>query len=205
MAFKHANFYGQSPMRGGRTLEPAYFERIYAADEDPWDFATSRYERDKYAATIAMLKGRRFARAFEIGCSVGVLTALLAAEVDSLLAVDVSTRALEVARRRCAPFANVTVEQMNVPREFPGERFDFVMLSEVGYYWSASDLRIAIDRIAAAAKGGMVELVHYLPKVDDYPLSGDEVHETFLADSRFRSAGAVRADRYRLDLLAVAP
>ena len=24
MSFKHANFYAQSPMRGGRTLEPAY-------------------------------------------------------------------------------------------------------------------------------------------------------------------------------------
>ena len=189
--------------RPDRTLEPDYFERMYARKEDPWNFAGSPYELDKYAATLAILGERRFARAFEIGRSVGVLTARLAAHVDSLLAVDVSPRAVSVARRRCAASTNVTVERLNVPHEFPLERFDFVLLSEVGYYWSRHDLRLAIDRIVSATPGGWVELVHYLPKVRDYPLSGDEVHETFLADARFRSVAAKRAERYRIDLLAV--
>jgi SAM-dependent methyltransferase len=192
-----------TPVRGGHSVEPAYFDRMYAANEDPWGFATSAYEREKYAATIAMLEGRRFGRAFEIGCSVGVLTALLAPEVDELLAVDVNPRALELARRRCAVAQNVAFEQIIVPGEFPSGRFDFVMVSEVGYYWSTSDLELAIDRIADAASGGIVELVHYLPKVDDYPLSGDQVHERFLADSRYRVLTAKRAERYRIELLAV--
>ena len=35
--------------------DPGYFERLYARDPDPWRFATSEYERDKYAATLAAL------------------------------------------------------------------------------------------------------------------------------------------------------
>ena len=38
-----------------RSLEPAYFEALYAADPDPWRFATSAYEREKYTATLAAL------------------------------------------------------------------------------------------------------------------------------------------------------
>ena len=52
----------------------AYFEELYAADHDPWDLATSAYERDKYEATMAALEGRRFASALEVGCSIGMLT-----------------------------------------------------------------------------------------------------------------------------------
>ena len=34
------------------SLPPSYFDTLYAADPDPWRFATSDYERDKYAATL---------------------------------------------------------------------------------------------------------------------------------------------------------
>ena len=50
----------------------AYFEALYAADEDPWDFTTSAYERAKYDRTVAALGDRRFARGLEVGCSIGV-------------------------------------------------------------------------------------------------------------------------------------
>ena len=35
--------------------DPGYFEQLYASDPDPWRFATSDYERDKYAATLDAL------------------------------------------------------------------------------------------------------------------------------------------------------
>jgi hypothetical protein len=74
--------------RADRTLEPAYFDNVYAADSDPWKFASSAYERDKYAATLAAFPKPRYASAFEIGCSIGVLTSALAPRCDALLAVD---------------------------------------------------------------------------------------------------------------------
>ncbi len=190
-------------MTQNRSLGADYFDRLYTASTDPWDFEKSEYEKAKYRATIDALGPSRFLHALEIGCSIGVLTSLLAGRCDKLLSVDVSRDALHSARVRCAEKPNVTFAQMQVPNEFPPGTFDLIVVSEVGYYWSMSDLKRSIDKIAAAAQRGTVELVHYLPKVEDYPLGGDEVHEAFLADGRFSRLRSARTDKYRLDVLTV--
>lgn len=194
---------GAVACRKSESLGPEYFERLYAAAPDPWDFATSPYEHEKYARTIEMLGDTRFSRALEIGCSIGVLTARLAERCDDLLAVDINARALASARRRCATKPNVRFARMTIPQEFPDERFDLIVLSEVGYYWSDDDLRRAVYHSANAASGGILELVHFLPKVDDYVRCGDDVHEAFLRDPRFERLDAERHERYRIDLLSI--
>jgi SAM-dependent methyltransferase len=185
------------------SLDDVYFERLYATDRDPWQFETSSYEAEKYDATLAMLAGERFASGLEIGCSVGVLTAKLAAVCDALLSVDINERALGAARERCSTLSNVRFERMAVPSEFPDARFDFVLVSEVAYYWSDDDLQRAMDRIAEAAPGGTLELVHFLPAVDDYVRDGDAVHEAFLSDGRFARIRGSRAEKYRIDVLRI--
>ena len=185
------------------SLGPDYFERLYSATPDPWNFATSPYEHAKYRATLEMLGTEHFRSALEIGCSVGVLTAMLAPRCDDLLAVDINDRALEAARDRCAGLPSVRFVRMALPTDFPAEHFDLVVLSEVAYYWSDADLHLAIDRIAGAASGGTLELVHFLPKVEDYVRSGDDVHEAFLGDARLRRIRGVREERFRIDVLAV--
>ncbi len=186
------------------SLDRHYFENVYADSIDPWHFETSDYEREKYDATMAMLQDRRFRSAFEIGCSIGVLSARLASLTDSLLSVDINEKALAAAARRCAAITNVEFREMTVPRDFPAGPFDLVVVSEVAYYWSDADLALAIDRIVAAAPGGILELVHFLPPVADYVRSGDAVHEAFLADPRFSRLRHARAERYRIDVLAIA-
>ncbi len=187
------------------SLAADYFERLYAADDDPWSFATSRYELDKYDDTLAAL-GPHYARALEIGCSIGVLTQRLAARCDELLAIDVSERALSAARARCAALPHVGFARVRAPGEFPARPFNLVVLSEVAYYWSDADLALARDRIAAALEPvGDLLLVHFLPKVDDYVRDGDAVHRYFLADARFARVHGHRAERYRLDLLRLLP
>jgi hypothetical protein len=76
----------------------------------------------------------------------------------------------------------------------------------VGYYWSADDLGRASQLLMAALRpGGQLLLVHWTPPVHDYPLTGDYVHEHFLAqagkDNSFRHLTAQRRETYRLDLL----
>ena len=76
-----------------------YFDELYARSRDPWSFETSEYERNKYERTLSVLARRRYRRALEVGCSIGVFTAMLAPLCDELLAVDVSEKAIAVARR----------------------------------------------------------------------------------------------------------
>lgn len=185
------------------SLDQAYFDRLYLATPDPWSFETSRYEREKYLATLDALGDAPFESALEIGCSIGVLTAMLAERCERLLAIDISARALESARRRCAARSNVSFAQAAYPAQAPEGPFDLILLSEVAYYWSDEDLARARDRIARSASGGTLELVHFLPKVADYVRDGDAVHDAFLGDSRFVARHGRRAENYRIDVLGV--
>lgn len=197
-----------TPSKG--SLPAAYFDAVYAASDDPWSFETSPYEAGKYQATLAALGGRRFDRALEVGCSIGVLTAMLAPWCRELLAVDVSEAALAGARARCAALQHVQFACVCVPDAFPPGRFDLVMTSEVAYYWSPADLARAAEAIEAGlVPGGLWLLVHWTPVVDDYPQTGDAVHDAII--ERSAKSGALRHrlgrrhETYRLDLFERAP
>ena len=182
------------------SLPPDYFESLYAEDADPWRFATSDYERQKYAATIAALPAR-IGTMFEAGCSIGVLTQKLAARCDRLLSVDVAETALAQARSRCASLGNVSIERMRIPAEWPEGRFDAMLFSEVLYYLSAEDLaQTALRTRASLAPGGVALLVHYtLPT--NYPATGDDAAENFIAATGYTVIRQQREAEYRLDLL----
>ena len=187
------------------SLDRSYFDELYERDPDPWKFATSSYEREKYTASLGALDRDRYERVLEIGCSIGVFTQRLAPRCDDLVAVDISEPALAQARERCAGLRQVRFAQMTVPAEFPPGPFDLIVCAEVGYYWSDADLARARDHIAhGLATQGELLLVHWLPVVEEYLRPGDAVHEAFLDDGRFVPVTSLRADRYRLDLLRVA-
>ncbi len=183
------------------SLPPRYFAALYARRPDPWRFRTSRYESAKYRATLRALPPRQFESALEVGCSVGVLTRMLAARCAALLAIDVAEAALAQARRRCAGLAQVRLERRRVPQEWPERRFDLILLSEILYYLDRNDLLCTAARArATAAPGGAVLLVHYT-RPTNYPASGDGAAEAFIAASGFIRVRQLRAPGYRLDLL----
>lgn len=158
------------------TLPPDYFDRMYADSPDPWGFTSRWYEQRKYALTLAVLPEPRWGRALEVGCSIGVLTALLAERCDDLLAMDPSAAALAQARERVPP--SVRLLQGSVPGDWPSGTYDLVVLSEVGYYLDRPDLERLLDLVERdLAPGGCVVACHWRHAVDDYPLRGDEVHE----------------------------
>jgi cyclopropane fatty-acyl-phospholipid synthase-like methyltransferase len=186
------------------TLKPDHFEAIYAADPDPWNFAASPYERAKYTLTLDAIPKPRCQSALEVGCSIGVLTRLLAARCDSLVAIDAAQAPLIEARRRCANLPNVRFEQMFVPEQWPDDVFDLILLSEVVYYLSREDVsRLAANVTRSLTPDGSVILVHWTAATD-YPLSGDEAVALFIEQT---GPGFVigRADRhaeFRLDVLS---
>ena len=193
-----------APERPTASRPAAAFERAYAHAADPWDYESSPYERAKYAATLAALPRPRYGAALELGCSIGVLTAALAARCDTVLAVDFAENALARARERCAALPGVAFRRMALPHEYPTGHFDLTLLSEVGYYLSRDDLRTAIPRMCAGlVGGGQLLLIHWTPLIDDAPLTGDEVHEEFLHHNGglLDHLRGERAETYRLDLL----
>jgi len=187
-----------------QTLKPEYFDALYTADSDPWNFAASPYERAKYTLTLNAIPKPRYRSALEVGCSIGVLTRSLASRCDALVAIDAAPLPLVEARRRCANLPSVRFEQMFVPEQWPDGVFELILLSEVVYYLSAEDVsRLAVRVTHSLATGGAVILVHWTG-LTDYPLSGDEAAAVFI--ERMGSACVVeRADRYsrfRLDVLS---
>ena len=190
------------------SLPDAFFEEFYgrSPDGDPWGFSKFEYERDKYAATLAALPRDRYVAAFEVGCSIGVLTRQLADRCDRLLAVDVAERPLAMARARNADAPNVTIRRARVPENWPeGETFDLILLSEVLYYFGPDDVGVVADRVLSALRpGGDVVLVHWLPVADPpYPQTGDAAVEGFLAAAGDALApiAARRESLYRMDVL----
>ena len=83
-----------------RRVPDEYFDAMYARSADPWQLADRWYERRKYAITMAMLPLPRYRHAYEPGCSVGVLTELLAARCDHVTATDVAEAALAATAER---------------------------------------------------------------------------------------------------------
>jgi 2-polyprenyl-3-methyl-5-hydroxy-6-metoxy-1,4-benzoquinol methylase len=101
----------------------AHFQRLYDASPDPWGFASNPYEQAKYRETLLALGDRRFASGLEIGCSIGVLTRMLAPHCDALLGVDLVEQPLQAARTRCADQPRVRFQRMQVPAAWPAGQF----------------------------------------------------------------------------------
>lgn len=159
------------------SLSQTFFDTFYGAQEDPWGFQSRWYESRKRALTLGALPRERFERGFEPGCSIGVLTQELAGRCDSLLATDISAAPLRAARKRLAGMTHVRLEQRAVPQAWPAEKFDLIVLSEMGYYCSAADLEVLIDRaLESLTPDGVLLACHWRHPVAEYPLSGDAVH-----------------------------
>jgi SAM-dependent methyltransferase len=204
-------------MSGDReSRDASHFQRLYDASPDPWKFRTSAYEQSKYQTTIASLGTRRFRSGFEAGCSIGVLTRLLAERCDRLLAVDIVGAPLSDARKACADQLWVRFEQKQVPDEWPDECFDLIVLSEVLYFLSPTDIAKVADRVCATLDAkGVVLLVNWRGRSRlrsgrrltnrnrGDPCTGDEAAGIFIDRAqRWLTARTQHVeDAYRLDLL----
>ncbi len=177
-------------------LPDAYFDRLYAGADDPWQLSTRWYEQRKYAITLALLPDRRYRHAFEPGCSIGTLTALLAQRCDHVTAVDVADAALRGAdpRLREAGCRNqVTPAQSSLDAAWPPGPFDLLVLSEVAYYLEADTLAAALHReIAPLQPGATVVAAHWRHGVADYPLSGDAAHAVIASTPGLTLLGSYR-------------
>jgi hypothetical protein len=90
---------------------------------------------------------------------------------------------------------------MQIPHEWPEGRFDLILFSEVLYYLSPTDLAAAAAKTKSSlAPSGAALLVHYTDPTN-YPLTGDDAAERFIAATGLRVSLQRREAQYRLDLL----
>ncbi|MDO5628042.1 MAG: class I SAM-dependent methyltransferase [Mobilicoccus sp.] len=148
------------------------FDRLYAGDPDPWQVATSWYERRKIDIVLACLRRRRYRLAWDAGCGTGELAAALTTRCDHVVATDASPAATALAGARLAD-TGAHVQTSALPSRPALDAPDLIVLSEVLYYLDHDDRAATYDLIdAVAASDADLVLVHWMPRADDAHTSG---------------------------------
>ena len=182
------------------TTDAAFFEEMYRQNADPWNFEGSSYEQERYARILESAGGRRYSRAFEPGCSIGVLTWKLAGLCDRLEAIEISPTAASNAKERCRDLPQVHIECGSLPEAMPAGEFDLIIFSEIGYYFAEEELRFIVDRLAEKlTPGGYFIAAHWLGTSADHLLSGDAVHRVIRESAVLSLDDEKRYAHFRLD------
>lgn len=154
-----------------------YFDQLFAENDDPWAFRQRWYERRKRALTLAVLTRPRYATIFEPGCANGELSFELAPRCDRLLCCDTAAAAVSLARSRLLGFPHAEVQQSRLPEQWPTERFELIVLSELCYYLDADDLGRVIDRaLASLTDDGQLLACHWRVPIEGCPQTAEQVH-----------------------------
>ncbi|HET9169988.1 MAG TPA: SAM-dependent methyltransferase [Actinospica sp.] len=185
------------------SVPESYFADMYRAEADPWHLAERWYEQRKYALTVASLPRRRYRRAFEPGCSVGVLSAMLAARCDRLVSWDRRPEAVASAAERLRPFPGAAAVHGAVPEQWPDGAFDLIVFSEVLYYFDAEErswlLRAALRSLT---EDGHLVAVHWRYHVPEHAEDTDHVHRELRKTPELAVLALHAEDDFLLDVFA---
>jgi SAM-dependent methyltransferase len=185
------------------SVPESYFAEMYDAAPDPWHLAERWYEQRKYALTLAALPLRRYRRAFEPGCSVGVLSAQLAPRCERLLSWDRRPEAVSAAARRLEPFAGAEAGYGMVPEQWPDGEFDLIVLSEMLYYLDAEERGWLMQAaVRSLADGGHLVAVHWRHHVPEHAAEADDVHRELREVPELLSLSRHEEDDFLLDVFA---
>ena len=160
-----------------------YFDGLYTGSEDPYGVRARWYEQRKRDILLASLPRSRFRHCYEPGCGIGELTVALAARCDAVLAADFSPLALRTARARTSALPQVQLARHALPHDWPqAQRFDLVVLSEVGYFLPLAALRQMAQGCAAVlADDGVLVACDWRPDFAERATATDDVHAALSA------------------------
>jgi predicted TPR repeat methyltransferase len=158
------------------SVSEEHFTGMYLAKDDPWDNAVKWSDQRKYAVVTASLRRPRYRRAYEPGCAVGVLTRMLAARCDELVAVDCVDEAVAQARAAVAGHPHVRVDKARLPQQLPDGTFDLIVVGDLLYYLSAADLEALLTGLTDRLEpGGDLVAAHFRDR-DASGYDGFNVH-----------------------------
>ncbi|MDI2589914.1 nodulation S family protein [Pseudomonas sp. N3-W] len=160
------------------SVEDRYFDGLFCGNDDPWAFRQRWYEQRKRAITLAALPRPHYRAIFEPGCANGELAAELASRCDRLLCCDTAAAAVALARTRLSLFDHAEVRQSRLPQDWPPEKFDLIVLSELCYYLDADDLKQLIGHaLQSLTADGQLLACHWRPSIEGCPLNARQVHD----------------------------
>jgi SAM-dependent methyltransferase len=159
------------------SVSQEHFENLYLAKDDPWDLATKWHDERKYAVTVASLPRPRYRRCYEPGCSIGLLTRMLAPRCDEILAVDSVRAAVDQARAAVHEFPHVRLRRAILPAGLPDATFDLIVVGDLLYYLSAGDLAVLLDGLIERLEpDGDIVAVHFRDRQHGGNYDGFNVH-----------------------------
>jgi trans-aconitate methyltransferase len=147
----------------------------------------------------------RHSDAFEPGCSIGVLTRILAPRCGRLLSCDAAQAAVRQAQDRTSALRNVRAERRALPRDWPPGEFSLIVLSELLYYFDYADLDQILGRpVTALRPDGHLLAVHWRHEASGYPRARDNAHEILRAHEGLALLSAYRDPDFIAEVYAPA-
>ena len=158
-----------------------YFDNLYADNNDPWDYENRWYEKRKRQICLSLLPSENYASILEVGCSNGVFSEYLAARCQKLTCIDGNATAVQLAQNRLKHLAHVHVLQQQIPVQWPQQKFDLIVISEIAYYLSHSEL-LQLSKLAeqSLTAQGMILCCHWRYPIAGFALTGAQVHELLM-------------------------
>ncbi len=183
-----------------------YFDEMFSKNDDPWGFATRRYESRKRDLTLAALPHEKYEYGFEPACATGELSFALAARCDRLLVSDGVDKAIELSRRRLAGIPNVEVQKLWVPDQWPAQQFDLIVLGEFLFYLTPEAVREVAACVSRTLKtNGTVLACHWRLPIEDCVVTGDSAHEMLDQELALPCVSSVIEREFRIDVWTAAP
>lgn len=174
---------------------------------EPWGRHGPWEDRRRRDILLASLPRMRYSSVFHPGCGTGVLTHMLAARCDEVLASDCSPDALGRCADRLLATTNVMVEHRRLPQQWPlGRRFDLVVLVDVAWHLTPTQVVALADRTAAAlTPDGVVAACHWRHPPLASELSGEQVHRILRHHDDLVGLASHTEQRFVLDILSRLP
>jgi SAM-dependent methyltransferase len=138
-----------------------HYETVWQGG-DAWSFENSEFEQSRYNHQLAMLSGKRYGAALEIGCGSGCFTRRLGLISDRVVALDISAAAIERARAQVEKLPPGAIELrvaniMDVDLDAEGP-WDLIVFSEtiycLGWLYPMFEVAFLVSRIFESLRSG---------------------------------------------------
>lgn len=156
------------PARGEAELN-----QEFEPGEDPWNYATASYQRDRIRLEMEMLDSvrgdGRFGKALEVGCAEGIFTEELVSRCENLLAVDISSVALARAQHRLQGKEGVRFAHWDLRIDPMPDTYDLiVVIHALEYIRNPFYIRRAREKLVNSLRPGGFLLIGTMKVADIY-------------------------------------